>query len=358
MRLVFLLTLSLVLAGNAARSEDTSSCWASKRKADLRTGEVQSVCMDAPEAYLKTLRLLQLAGKGSDGQKDAAFVVRALTDESWDVRAEAARTLGMIGYADAAPELAAAISPNDWRLTFEAMVSLVKLKAPQADAILAKIKDGYWLPSVAEAAHSLAEGHSERVLRFSMMEDFATDFCNAKAEPALIPKCPASDEDFDRYKAENAVYYRSFWQKFRNDPSLKGAYSATAALDVYDGKLIGTNFGEWGGELGFVNERTTQTILEENVIAIVKRGNRIFAVTGLNHGGLNQGYIWEVLRSGDGLWTAQRIRRLPGTPFDVVAVSSGTIGLYGPFGSVLFKTDDSLQWLACGPANRCRLSSR
>lgn len=358
MRHFIFMALSLFMLGHMARAEDASSCWSGTIKTDFRTGKSTFTCVGPSDASLKISQLRQLAEMGYAGRKDAAVAVNALKDENWDVRAEAARAIGLIGYAAAVPDLVAAISPNDWRLTFEAMLSLSSLKAPRADAVLASIKDSYWLPSVAEAARNLAEGHPERVPRFSMMDDFPTDFCNAKVDPALIPKCALNDGDLDRHNAENKAYYRTFWRSFRDQPSLRGAQKATTLLEAPDGTFIGSNYGEWGGQLGFGNEKTSYPLIDENVVAVIRRGQRIFAVTGLNHGGLNQGYIWEVSRSEKGPWSARRIRRLPGTPIVVVVAPDGTIGLYGPFGSVLFKTDDTLQWLACGPASNCRMSTR
>lgn len=355
------LVLLIVSASHTAWAGDNSDCWGGKKQIDLKTGGVVFKCIrysEIPRSFLKTSRLLEIAGMGPAGQKDVSYVIDALKDEDWDVRAEAARTLGLIGYADAAPKLTAAIIPNDWRLTFEAMVSLVKLKAPQAEAVLTSVKNSYWLPSVAEAARNLAEGRTQLVPRVSMVEQFATDFCNAKADPALIPKCSISDDDIERYNAENKTYYRSFWRKFREHPSLREARGAATTLEVQDGKLVGTDYGEWGGELAFLGRKTSQIVIDDNVRAIVRRGDRILAVTGLNHGGLNRGYIWEVFRSDDGRWTARRLWRLPGTPYDIVTAADGTIGLYGPFGSMLFTTDDTLQWLACGPAIDCRRSTK
>ena len=148
-------------------------------------------------------------------------------------------------------------------------------------------------------------------------------------------------------------YRRSFWRQFRAEASLKGATRASLTLDVTDGKLIGTNHGEWGGELGFVNDRVTQTIIDDNVLAVVKRGNRIYAVTGLP-GRAKGDFLWEVSRATDGRWSARPIWRLPGTPHEVVATPDGTIGFFGQFGSALHRTDDTFQWLACGPSEYCR----
>ena len=131
----------------------------------------------------------------------------------------------------------------------------------------------------------------------------------------------------------------------RDHPSLKGARRAPLVLDIQGGKLIGTDHGEWGGELGFIDAKTTQSVIDENVRAIVQRGSRMFVVTGHDCGGLNRGDIWEAARSDDGRWSARHLWRLPGTPHEVVAAPDGTIGLFGRFGTVLYRTDDTLQWL-------------
>lgn len=301
----------------------------------------------------------ELAELGAAGRKEAPYVLERLRDEDWDLRVEAARTLGRIGYTDAIPQLLKAITPNDWRLAYEAMVSLVELKAPQADAVLNNIAKDYWLPGIAETAQALAEGRPPPESASIMSFRLTLDICNAKADQTLIPRCssPSDEADNMRYTDERNAYGHRFWRKFRAHPSMDGARKARLTLDVQDGKLIGTNHGEWGGEIGFIDEKTNETqetIIDDNVLGIAERGGHIIVVTGLDHGGLNRGFIWEVTRAGNGKWSARRLWRLPGTPYETMVGPDGTIGLFGHFGSVLYKTDDTLQWLACGPYEWCR----
>jgi hypothetical protein len=357
-RLAFSAVL-LVLAGPAAWADGDPDCWAGKLRTDLRTGEVRFECMEEPESWRRFTRLRQLAELGTAARKDAPYVIERLQDENWDVRAEAARTLGRIGATEAIPQLLAAVTPNDWRLTFEAMSSLVELKAPQADAVLATIASSYWLPSIAEAARNLGKGEPPPRSAATTSFRLTLDVCNAKADRTSIPRCssPSDEADGRRYAEENNAYWRLFRRKFRNQPDLSGASRALPTLDVPDGRLIGTDHGEFGGALGFLNTRThaiQETIIDENVLGLVQRRDRVVVVTGLDHGGLNRGYIWQVRRAGDGRWAAQRLWRLPGTPYEILAAPNGTIGLFGRFGSVLYRTDDTLQWLACGPFESCR----
>lgn len=204
-------------------------------------------------------------------------------------------------------------------MTFEVLVALNEFKTPQAEAALKEIAGTYWLPAIAEVARDLAAGRPLSLVSVNTSLRVPLDYCKNPAEPS---KCPI----------------------LRDHPSLKGARRAPLVLEIEGGRLIGTDHGEWGGELGFIDEETTQTVIDENVLAIVPRDGRIFAVTGLDHGGLNSGFIWEVARSNEGRWSARRLWRLPGMPYEVVAAPDGTIGLFGRFGSVLYRTDDTLQW--------------
>lgn len=313
-----LFALSILAASGSAWAQDEPDCWAGKRRTDLRTGEVRFECIREPESWRNLVRLRQLAELGFQDRNGVAFVLEKLQGDDWDLRAEAARALRLNRYTKAIPQLVASISPHDWRLSFEVLVALKELNAPRADAVLEDVAKTYWLPAIADAARDLTAGNPLSKVALTTSIRVPLDYCSAE-----LSRCPV----------------------LRDHPSLAGAQRAPLVLDIQGGKLIGTDHGEWGGELGFVDEKTTQSVIDDNVRAIVQRGSRIFVMTGLDHGGLNRGYIWEVARSDDGRWSARRLWRLPGMPYEVVAAPDGTIGLFGRFGSVLYRTDNTLQWL-------------
>jgi hypothetical protein len=87
------------------------------------------------------------------------------------------------------------------------------------------------------------------------------------------------------------------------------------SLDAFGGHLLGTDRGEWIGELMFQNaDGDLETILKENVLGIVKNAEGVFAFTGLAHMGTNEGYIYAISRTSEGHIAASRMGRLPGTP--------------------------------------------
>ena len=56
------------------------------------------------------------------------------------------------------------------------------------------------------------------------------------------------------------------------------------SLDAFGGRLIGTDRGEWIGRLQFEDPAGgVRTILEKNVLGIVKNKDGVFVFTGLDH---------------------------------------------------------------------------
>jgi hypothetical protein len=72
-------------------------------------------------------------------------------------------------------------------------------------------------------------------------------------------------------------------------------------LIINDGKIIGTNYGEFGGKLIYKNDTVEYTILNDNICRIIKYGNDIFVLTGLSHGWSSWGKIIK-LGQIDGKW--------------------------------------------------------
>jgi hypothetical protein len=103
------------------------------------------------------------------------------------------------------------------------------------------------------------------------------------------------------------------------------AVKADYVLPAFGGKLLGTDRGEWIGELQFQAETSgTERLLHENVHGIVENHAGIFVFTGLNHMGTNVGYIYAITLTRNNDVVATRFGRIPGAPSDVTQHSDGT----------------------------------
>ena len=100
---------------------------------------------------------------------------------------------------------------------------------------------------------------------------------------------------------------------------------ADYVLPAFGGKLLGTDRGEWTGELLFQDEAGgVERILHENIHGIVRNRVGIFVFTGLHHMGTNVGYIYAIALTSNNDVVATRLGRIPGAPSDVTQHSDGT----------------------------------
>lgn len=114
-----------------------------------------------------------------------------------------------------------------------------------------------------------------------------------------------------------------------------------------DGYLLGSDKGEWTGELEYhPKDRPKYQIINKNIKAILKLNNRVFILNGLGHLSIDEGEINE-LKLQNGKWHVLKIIKLPGEPtaFDNTADSS--IRISTRKGIVVFKPDQALEYVDC-----------
>lgn len=100
---------------------------------------------------------------------------------------------------------------------------------------------------------------------------------------------------------------------------------ADYAHRAFGGNLLGTDRGEWIGELLFQSEDGgVERILHENIHGIVENRAGIFVFTGVHHMGINDGSIYIISRTSNNDVVATRLGRIPGAPRDVTQHPGGT----------------------------------
>ncbi|GAA5497215.1 hypothetical protein Rhal01_03408 [Rubritalea halochordaticola] len=309
------------------------------------------------------LRLLGYIAEVGPAAESAGTQVAELLDHSdWEFRLGAARTIGFIGYHGADARLVELVNePSDVRLKWVAAETLGRLKSKDALKALNDAAKEHWHPAVrntAKTAVSKIETNSNYELKhhkenfpfeyydyeymgIELLEDYhipavvdpSSLSARQEAHPELIGKLTYPSEivifgafDEEEQKAEqgddviiavnegNMVEHR---QKISVTPDV--------GIRVPKGWLLGSDRGEWGGELVFKGDDSEHyKILEENIDGIYKLGERYIAVTGLSHLTLNDGIIYE-LKFVDGKWRAERWRALPGAPRSSGQLKSGDV---------------------------------
>lgn len=320
-----------------------------------------------PAAIEFTIQKLQtvLARPGSNAEVDALVAIRGLTARGTAavsagpvlaglldaktprrIRLAATRAVGQIGYG---PAVAALIAQrpeftDDWELAYNAAESLGRLGAGEA-VLTALARDHWYRPVRNNAARALNLMQGEG---FAAPVD-AADFRIVDGplglqlrHPADMPlaivqsqsRCWAMGSiDYDRpdaplawpaqasdgpvtlaLKSPDAGQRQAL---FASHPRLKIAQRRRLVFATRLGGqwLIGTDEGEWGGEVAAPDDgETPRVLIGENAIAAVPIKDGLVVFTGLSHM-FSRGDLWIVGEDAAGPQVRRRVR-LPTEPSD------------------------------------------
>ncbi|MBA2271279.1 MAG: HEAT repeat domain-containing protein [Chthoniobacterales bacterium] len=246
---------------------------------------------DAAKYHMRTIGTL-----GSQGIDAGSLVVRYLHDLDWDMRVEAAHTLGRIGYKNAPNELVECLArADDWRLVFRAAEALGRLKIKEAIPSLTDISTAHWYLPVREAAlRAISAINGEAVPEQNEPSKADTD------DPFYLESVGQNLDSLDEKEvarlplsamrvADRAVRVRTQGEDgLAHVEKLRG-------IPVDGGHLVAADRGEWGGYIGFVGaDQNLHVLTEENTQSIYKTGDGTLAVTGLAHLSFNSGFVYQI----------------------------------------------------------------
>jgi HEAT repeat protein len=269
---------------------------------------------------------------------DAGSAVVEVLDGSDDpeVRIAAARALGYIGYMPGVTSLIARLhDPVDPRMVGVAAEALGRLQAQEALPALDATAEQHWFVGARQAASEAARHireHSAYVSRYPpdnfRLEFFSYQFSGEQLGDCKRPMLDLLEESAERklrVRADPAASARIAELTKNSGGSRSGTEAVPhVALRVEDGWLMGSDQGEWGGELTFVgDDGDRQLVFSDNIENIVRLGDRLVAVTGLAHL-ISHGAVIELQRDGR-RWSARTWRVLPDAPQASALVRPGNL---------------------------------
>lgn len=294
--------------------------------------------------------LSSIASLGTNGRNAGAAVRDCLGSKDWDLRVDAVRTLGYIGDVDATPALLSLLDDKDnWKLVYVAAESLGRLRAQSAVPTLETTAQLHWFPPVRVAAsRALRSVRGENVYKpqrpgasyWEMLMDFTNE--------GVTPRIASYGSGKRRFVVERGAMTKSELERLTyespamdpnvNAPNRVRMEKVTPNRGVRFGNacLLGSDFGEFGGELGYRNERGhTSTIIRSNVHGIHQMSFGVIVTTGLAHLGLNFGTAWLVeLKPGEPP-TAKPFKLLPGAPRESGLLENGDLFISCAGGDVI-----------------------
>ncbi|NEO84755.1 MAG: HEAT repeat domain-containing protein [Spirulina sp. SIO3F2] len=354
----------------------------------------------------KVTLLRDISEAGKSAQDAGGEVSKLLSHPDWNIRRAAARTIGFIGYKKAIPKLIEILNDSsDVKINWIAAQSLGRLEAKSAKDALAVTAQEHWHPAVRRQAKK-ALFHIRTSKSYTLnynnfpSEFFAYDhfggcvlICPNGLKPATFPALgdrlrkilnkPNSETDdttaknatgakLNRIAAREQLEKLSYQREIigygesdnaeqvgceENDAVIEITDEQlleyceqitqvpNVALRVEDGWLVGSDRGEWGGELVFIADNGERyALIQENIHNLYTLRTKQIAVAGLAHKSSNDGVIYELTYGLDAKWRVQPWRALPGAPLLSRQTLSGEI-LIGTFsgGTVIVSEDGNLR---------------
>lgn len=99
------------------------------------------------------------------------------------------------------------------------------------------------------------------------------------------------------------------------EPTVYSTIQRETILQNENGTLIGTNHGEFGGDLLLKNGSSVKHLLSENVLGMLRMGPNIIIFTGLRHLDINVGSVWRYSKDNKSGWVLKKLYELPSRPY-------------------------------------------
>jgi hypothetical protein len=257
------------------------------------------------------LCLREIAEYDLTARDSGSLLLPFLSSKNGAERAYGIATLGLIGYVPATPQIEEALNSPDWRITHAAVWSLGWLGDKNALPQLDKIASNHWLPELRNNAAKVS---------------VALRSPNGRVEhsPWKLPTGNYSNDPFmivsDGIGYETRPCKENQWKWNQETFKLSMIHEDRASSLRFRngnmwGELVGTNHGEWGGELAWLPyQGQAQTLLRDNVVDMKYGSDGAIVLFGLAHMSFNYGYVLKVSRNSDGTWDESEVARLPGEP--------------------------------------------
>lgn len=275
----------------------------------------------------------------------------------------AALAIGRIGYKEGVPQLIRILAnKSDWQASKAAADALGMLRAEDAQNQLRVIAEQHWFPPVRRSAKQALDAikndpkgelYSEPDDPFFFEESNWVDTC---ATTDLYPYSTPSDDRFYASERPDQAAKFAFRIDLPDDYPLEPGQprffmrEPNVGINVNGGWLLGSNQGEFGGEIAYTSpEGKTQIIDNRNVEDIYEFSNgTVVAVTGLAHLSFNRGVIVRLDRARDGKWPSTPWLKLPAAPQSSWLIAPNELlvnTLRG--GSVIISEDGAIRMADC-----------
>jgi len=275
--------------------------------------------------------LSQLSDFGSNAMDAGDLILPFLNAPNKTEQLYGVEALGLIGYEPAIAKIETLLESPDWRLAYASVRALAQMKSKASISKIESAIYDHWLwelNSYAERAVSLLvrnQPYSE-VMADSWSLQFYKGFGNYNAP-----------YDGNRECEWQVWTYRGEQITFETDRNRRNA------IPFPDGELVGTDRGEFGGNLAWKSNDGSEVILvNDNTIGIFPIDDGFISIHGISHMTISYGFAVHIRRIEDGRFSAEEIARFPAAAYKVKQIEEGLFAANAG-GRVLIFSKDGIE---------------
>ena len=257
--------------------------------------------------------LSQLSDFGSNARDAGDLILPFLDAPNKTEQLYGIEALGLIGYEPAIAKIETLLNSPDWRLAYASVRALAQMNSKSSVPKIEAAIQNHWLWELnyySERAVSLLvrnQPYSE-VMADPWSLEFYKGFGNYSAPYDGSREC---EWQVWTHRGEKIT----FEQEGRN---------RSKSIPFPDGELVGTDRGEFGGNLTWKPNKGSEVILvNENTIEIFPIDDGFISIHGLSHMTISYGFAALVKRGEDGIFSADEIARFPAATYRIKQLGDG-----------------------------------
>lgn len=257
--------------------------------------------------------LSQLSDFGSNAMNAGDLLLPFLDAANKSEQLYGIEALGLIGYEPAIAKIETFLEAPDWRLVYASVRALGQMRSRASIPKIESAVRNHWLwelNSYAERTVSLLarnQPYSE-VMADPWGLRFYSGFGNYSAPYDGVREC---EWQVWTYRGERIT----FDQDKRNRSN---------TVSFPDGELVGTDRGEFGGNLVWKPKNGAESIVvNNNTIDIFPIDNGLISIHGISHMTIIYGFAAYITREEDGSFVAEEVARFPAATYKVKELADG-----------------------------------
>ena len=250
--------------------------------------------------------LSQLSDFGSNARDAGDLIIPFLDASNKTEQLFGIEALGLIGYEPAIAKIETYLESPDWRLAYASVRALAQLKSKSSIPKIESAIQHHWLWEL--------NAYSERAVGLLVRNQ-------PYSEHLSDPFLGQFHGGFGNYNAPYDGSRECKWQvwTYRDKQiTFERPRDRGKKIPFPDGEMVGTDRGEFGGNLTWKSDDGSELVLvNNNTIDIFPIDDGFISIHGISHLTISYGFAVHVTRGEDGVFSAEEIARFPSAAYQV-----------------------------------------